>query len=121
MGTPKDKNRSTFTQKEIGTTLNMAAVAALGAVPLKNITEERRKKLRYYTMAALEVLSKEVKEGSISGEELVSILASGALFVHASMVMTSAKLPVFQHMSKEMHDSLKGYEKWAKETFKGDD
>lgn len=97
------KERDTFTQKEIAAGINNAVAFALRPAKLKEIPEERLRKLREYAKAIIEVPLDDMREEFIRPEELVLTLLVAALFVQLTEVMHTVKLP-FGDLAKEIFE-----------------
>jgi len=88
----KDKN--TFTQKEIASSINNAIVFAKAPNRTGEISEARLKKLRNYSIALFTPLMAEIDEEFVSPEEAVLICLTGAMFFHMKYIMKTDKMPV---------------------------
>lgn len=99
----KRENKN-LTIKEIGITLNNAVSAVSQYPALKGLPPLRKKKLMSYASAILEGILEHRKDGGISSEELVLVLASCQLFIHVLLITkgTDSKLAMFQDMAVEM-------------------
>lgn len=97
----KEKSSKQLTNKEIGVALNNAVSAAFGYPALKDATEGRKRQLRNYLSAILDSVLEHRKDGHLTAEELVSVFASGALFVHVLLVSGGGanKLPQYQEIA----------------------
>ena len=87
------KRKDTFSQREIGSTLNNAVIRALKPTRIPEISDARLRDLRAYSQAVVEPTLAHVTEGFLEYEELVGILVSAALFVQLKYVMQTDKMP----------------------------
>ena len=104
-----DKTSKYYSQKEIGTALNNAVIATLGSQELKGLDETRKKQLRNYTTAILDVIIGHRKKGYLkSNEELVVVLSSAALFVHVLLVAKGniGKLAAYEDIAKRIVEDM---------------
>lgn len=85
--------KNSFTQREIADTANNLVIRSLRPASLGEIPEERLRKLRAYSQALLAPLVKHIGEEIIRPEEVVSVLATAALFTQLKYVMKTDKLP----------------------------
>lgn len=92
--------------KDIGLALNNAVSAAWSYPTLAKTPDLRRKALRNYLAAILDKILEHRKEGHLTAEELVAVLASGALFVHAFLIQKSGRLPMFEDIAARMAQDL---------------
>ena len=98
----------TYTNKEIGVSINNAVQAAFGNITLKDLTDGRKRQLRGYIGAIIDGVLEHRKEGLIGAEELVAVLASASLFVHVLLVAksTEKKLPLYEDMATRLAEDL---------------
>ena len=102
------KERSTYTSKEIGVAINNAFGAASNSIHTIGQTEDRRRKLRNYTMELANVIYEDVNEGFLKVEELIQSLVGAALFLQCVHVLKSTKVPYFEDMTKRMLEDESG-------------
>lgn len=91
--------------------MNNAVLAAFGSQELKGLTEERKRQLRNYTSAILDVIIEHRKKNYLkNNEEVVTVLASAALFVHVLLVSHGniGKLAAYEDLASRIVSDLEG-------------
>lgn len=110
----KDKpSNKHYSQKEIGAALNNAVLAAFGSPELAELEEPRKRQLRNYTAAIIDVIIDHRKKGYLrSNEELVAVLTSAALFTHVLLVAKGSigKLAAYEDLAKRIVDDMESPE-----------
>lgn len=99
------KKPETYTQKEIGGMLTNAVVFSFGSSGMAGITEGRKRQLHAYLNAAMDIFAQHVREEVITPEELVFVLAGGALYCHGALVMKTGKMALYEDIAKRMLES----------------
>lgn len=97
----RNKKRTTYTSKEIAVSLNNAVGASSNSIATVSQGEDKKRRIRNYTMELALLLKEDVDEGFLKIEELVQALASAALFLQCAYVLKSVKLPYMENMMKE--------------------
>lgn len=87
------KNKDSFTQKEIANAINNAIVFARAPNRLGEISEERLRKLRNYSVSLFQPLTREIDDEFVRPEEAVLLCLCGALFFQMKDVMGTDKVP----------------------------
>jgi len=87
------ENNKLYTKKEISIILNNATIAALRPSTLGEISDERIRTLKEYTMALIEPCGEHLDEGLLKPEELVAVFTAAAYLVHVRDVMKKDTLP----------------------------
>jgi|SRR5579871_2596681 len=102
---PKNK---TYSQQEIGIALNNALVASMGAQGLVGLDERRRRKIRSYTAAIIEVLCDYRKKDDLTSEEVVVVLTGAALFAQVLLVAKGGlkKLAAYEDLAKRVIEDM---------------
>jgi hypothetical protein len=86
------KKSELFTNRDISVALNNLVAASLRP-STGEISDARLRYLRNYSSAILAPLANHVEDALLTGEELVCILVSAALFVQQTLVVKSEMLP----------------------------
>lgn len=89
-----NKKKNSFTQREIGDSANNLVIRSLRPASLGEIPEERLRKLRAYSQGLIAPMINHMELGIIRPEEIVAVLATGALFIQLKHVMRTDKLPL---------------------------
>lgn len=95
----KGKKTSSFSQREIASSANNLVIQSLRPASIGEIPESRLRKLRAYSQALIAPLTKHLETGVFRPEEVVMILATGALFVQMRHVMRTDKIPSGQRVA----------------------
>jgi hypothetical protein len=106
---PKMKsNNKVHTQKEIGIALNNAVQAISSSAELRKLSDSRKKQLRNYLSAILDVILEHRKKEHLTSEELVFVLSSGALFSFVWLVTkgSESKLAMYQDVAASLAQDL---------------
>lgn len=105
----KETHKSkTYSQQEIGVALNNALVACLGAQGLLGLDERKKRKIRSYTAAIIEVLCDYRKKDDLTAEEVVVVLTGAALFAQVLLVAKGGlkKLAAYEDLAKRTLEDM---------------